>query len=302
MPTKIALLPSRGVLSLTGPDARKLLQGVITNDVERLDTDGALHAGLLSPQGKILFDMFVVPAGNALLIETSKGSVQALKQRLDMYRLRANAQISDASANYTVAVAWHVDGSSTSQLTGAGETTVVFTDPRVAGLGERHLVSLKSNWHRELAGTEVATETEYGAHCVALGVPQAGVDFELGDTFPHEALYDQTRSVSFTKGCYVGQEVVSRMQHRGTARKRIVRLVAESTLPETGTAVRAGEIEIGRLGSVAGNLGLGLVRLDRAAELAAKGLDLRTGDIPVRIELPAWVDFPLVPPGSTSAS
>lgn len=288
---KIALLPDRGVLRVSGADAEKLLSGIITNDIARLDEEGALHAGLLSPQGKILFDFFVVKTADGLLVETARSAVNGLKQRLAMYRLRAAAEIADVSADYTVAAAWDF---------GTGEAdhsrhTIVFADPRHPHLGQRYLASLASNWRRDLEGAEVATREDYDAHRIALGVPEAGLDFVIGDTFPHEALYDQTRSVSFKKGCYVGQEVVSRMQHRGTARKRVVPVVGSSALPPTGTEIKAGEASIGMLGSVAATRGLALLRLDRVAEMQAKGVPLTAGEATLSVALPDWVTFKLEP-------
>ena len=124
-------------------------------------------------------------------------------------------------------------------------------------------------------------------------MPEGGKDYAFGDAFPHEALFDQLNGVSFEKGCYVGQEVVSRMQNRGTARRRIVPVVAEAALPASGAAIIAGGVEIGTLGSVAGTRGLAPIRLDRAAEFSEKGETLRAGDVPVRIEIPAWARFSL---------
>ncbi len=296
--SRMALLTNRGVLAVTGSDATKLLQGVITNNMARLESEAALHAGLLSPQGKILFDFFVIKAADGLLIETMRSSVAPLKQRLDMYRLRADAAIVDVSGNYTSAVCWggaHAPVHDTSPTLG-------FRDPRHPGLGTRHLASLESEWRCDAEGTEAAAQEDYHAHRIAVGVPEAGRDFALADTFPHEALYDQTGSVSFTKGCYVGQEVVSRMQHRGTARKRIVPIESTRPLPETGTEIRANDVVIGTLGSIAGNRGLAMIRLDRAAEFRAKGIELMAGDTPVEVKLPAWVTFPLVPPETATSS
>lgn len=296
--SRMALLTNRGVLAVTGEDATKLLQGVITNDMTRLETEAALHAGLLTPQGKILFDFFVVKVADGLLIETSRSSVVPLKQRLDMYRLRANATIVDVSGRYTIATCWggaHAPVHDTSPTLG-------FRDPRHPDLGTRHLASLESEWRCDTEGAEAATQDDYHAHRIGVGVPEAGHDFALAETFPHEALYDQTRSVSFTKGCYVGQEVVSRMQHRGTARKRIVPVESTSPLPETGTEIRASDVAIGTLGSIAGNRGLAMIRLDRAAEFRAKGIELMAGDAPIAIRLPDWVTFPLVPTSPATSS
>ncbi|MCB1513841.1 MAG: folate-binding protein YgfZ [Hyphomicrobiaceae bacterium] len=295
---RMALLPDRGVLAITGEDREKLVQGIATNDLARLETERALHTGLLSPQGKILFDFFVVRTTDALLIETARASVAALKQRLDMYRLRAKADVADVSGRYTVVVCWGGPHAPDHE----GSPTVGFSDPRHPELGTRHLASLESEWNCDAEGAEAATQDDYHAHRIAIGVPEAGRDFALGDTFPHEALYDQTRSVSFTKGCYVGQEVVSRMQHRATARKRVVPVVSSSALPEPGSAIRAGDVTIGTLGSVAGTRALAMLRLDRVAEFRNKGIAITAGSAPIEIKLPDWVTFPLVPPDAAGTA
>ena len=131
---------------------------------------------------------------------------------------------------------------------------------------------------------------DYDAFRVGLGVPEGGRDYAFGDAFPHEALFDQLHGVSFTKGCYVGQEIVSRMEHRGTARKRVVPVNADGPLVE-GAAVMAGDVEIGKVGSVAGSRGLALLRLDRVDELTAKGVPLTVEGAPITVSIPAWAHF-----------
>jgi folate-binding protein YgfZ len=287
---KSVLLTDRGVISVSGIDAEKLLQGVITGDMELLKEDqSALHAGLLTPQGKILFDFFVVRHGDGFLIETNREQVPDLLKRLSMYKLRADAEITDVSGAYAVAAVWG-DGAEAAVDPSDG---IAFADPRLSAMGQRVLLaSNDSGRGAKLPGEALGFE-DYQAMRVALGVPEAGKDYRLGDTFPHEALFDQLGGVSFTKGCFVGQEVVSRMQHRGTARKRVVPVVGTATLPETGSEVRAGSSLIGTLGSVAGNTALGMLRLDRAAEAAAKGEALMAGELAVRIEIPKWATFGL---------
>jgi folate-binding protein YgfZ len=294
--TKIALLPDRGVVSVTGADADTLLQGIITNDMQRLATQGAIHAGLLSPQGKILFEFFVVRTPGGFCLETARAQVAGLVERLQRYKLRANAEILDASSDYTVAAIW----GGPYEPHGEGKQPVWFADPRLPDMGFRELVTIGSDWALAGESADSATPDDYHAHRIALGVPEGGKDFELGDTYPHEALFDQLNGVSFEKGCYVGQEVVSRMQHRGTARKRVVPVHAEGTLPAPGTPVLAGSVEIGRLGSSVGGMGLALLRLDRAAEMQEKGDVLKAGSVPLRIELPLWASFSLVPAPSGS--
>ncbi|MCH9808661.1 MAG: folate-binding protein [Alphaproteobacteria bacterium] len=287
---KTAFLPNRGVISVTGADGAKLLQGIVTADMERLKAVGdALHCGLLSPQGKILFDFFVLRTENGFLIETGKAEVPDLVKRLSMYKLRADVEIVDRCADFSVAAVWG-EGAVNAV---ASSDCAAFVDPRRADLGGRLLLTLANDQVlKELGGTPAAKD-DFHAHRIGLGVPEAGKDFKLGDTFPHEALYDQLGSVSFTKGCFVGQEVVSRMQHRGTARKRVVIVVGDEELPATGAEVTAGAARIGALGSVSGSRGLALVRLDRASEAITKGDAIRVGDVSLGIEIAQWASYGL---------
>jgi folate-binding protein YgfZ len=289
--SKLALLPDRGVVSVEGPDAAKLLQGVVTNDMDLIAQQGALHAGLLSPQGKILFEFFVVKSPDGFCLETARAKAAELAERLKMYKLRADVAIKDASADYTVAAIW--DGGGERAPEGTGPAPLRFADPRLAALGLRELTTLRSDWALGGENAQSATQEEYHAFRIGLGVPEGGKDYAFGDAFPHEALFDQLNGVSFEKGCYVGQEVVSRMQNRGTARRRIVPVVADSPLPASGASIAAAGVEIGTLGSVAGARGLAPIRLDRAAEFIDKGEALRAGGVPVRIAIPAWACFAL---------
>jgi len=285
--TQMALLPDRGVVTVTGEDAEKLLQGVITNDMTLLATQAALHAGLLSPQGKILFDFFVIRTLQGFCLETAKSRAAELADRLMLYRLRAKAEIKDASADYTVAAIW--GGPCVPK--GSGGQPLWFADPRLPALGCRELVTMRSDWALGGEDAASATQEDYHAHRIAQGIPEGGKDYAYGDAFPHEALFDQLNGVSFSKGCYVGQEVVSRMQNRGTARKRVVPVVGQRPLPAGGAAIVAGGVELGKLGSVAGERGLALLRLDRVREFEEKGEALWVNGVPVRVALPSWARF-----------
>jgi folate-binding protein YgfZ len=273
---KQVVLPNRGIVAVNGSDATKLLQGLVTNDVALLDTQPAIYAGLLSPQGKILFDFIVVKMPDGALIDVAKDQAAALVKRLTMYKLRAAVTIADVSADHTVVAAFG-QGAQFGQ-------GIVYSDPRLPDLGLRAIVETKD-------AVAVSTDAAaYHAFRIGLGVPEGGLDYAFGDAFPHEALFDQLHGVSFTKGCYVGQEIVSRMEHRGTARKRIVPVDADGPLVE-GAAVVAGDVEIGRVGSVSGSRGLALLRLDRVDEFAAKGVPLTAGGAPIAVSIPAWAHF-----------
>jgi hypothetical protein len=289
---KIALLADRGVINVTGEDAEKFLQGLVTSDVagpaavQPKTVPVAVHGGLLSPQGKVLFELFVVGLGGGFLLEAARERIPDLIKRLGMYKLRAKVAIEDASNDLAVVAVWGGRFAS-------GFNATYFEDPRLAALGMRWLVS-RSLLERLIEGQAQAgeavhvSESDYHAHRIALGVPEGGKDYAFGDAFPHEANFDLLNGVSFTKGCFVGQEVVSRMQHRGTARKRIV--ILEATAPlQPGAEIAAGAATIGTVGSVAGNRALATVRLDRAAEAKAKGEPLTAGGVAVAVRLPDYM-------------
>jgi folate-binding protein YgfZ len=276
-----SLLPGRGVLRVRGADARKYLQGLITNDIGKAEGGNAIHAGLLSPQGKILFDFFLVPAGDGYLIDMPQDKAEELRTRLGFYRLRAQVEI-EAEPSLRVVTAW-------GGLPSLPEGAIVYADPRLAELGFRIL--LPKGTEAGNLGCAPATEKDYAALRIRLGVPEGGQDYAFGDAYPHEALFDQLNGVDFTKGCYVGQEVVSRMEHRGTARKRIVPVEGEAPLPASGTAVEADGIAIGTLGSVSGASGLAMIRLDRAEDAIAKGKLFTAGDVKITLRRPAFARF-----------
>lgn len=272
----IAALPNRSVVSITGTDAAKFLQGLITNDMDSLTKDGsALYAGLLSPQGKILFDFFVVRTASAILIDIARDKAAEFAKRLSLYKLRADVVISDVTSDFKVFAIWGT------ALPKEHQSSLIFTDPRHSELGLR--VIADAALVQQLSETPrlvTAGEEAYDAHRIDLGVPESGKDFAYGDAYPHDACFDLFHGVSFSKGCYVGQEVVARMENKSLARKRVVKV--EGSAPLTSQSdILLGETPIGRIGTVLGNKGLAMVRLDRAADaidkpakLAANGIEI----------------------------
>ncbi len=274
----IAPLEDRGVVAVTGPDAVKFLNGLITNEIAHLPEGMAAHAGLLSPQGKILFDFLVLRTAEGFLLDVARGKTGDLVKRLGMYKLRAGVTISDASDRYIVWVAWGADNA-----TRASQDCIVFRDPRHDAMGTR-IVAPRAAGDAPPASLNVerGSAEAYHAHRVAIGVPEGGKDYEFGDAYPHEADFDVFNGVSFTKGCYVGQEVVSRMQHKTVVRKRVVRIIAEGAL-NPGSDITVKGIVIGRTGSVDGRSGLALIRLDRYAEAVKAHDDVLAGETRIRI-------------------
>jgi folate-binding protein YgfZ len=280
---KAALLPDRGVVKITGDTARDFLNGLITTDTTRLQPGLGRFGALLTPQGKVTIDFLITEApaghGGGFLIDCPKPLAQTLADKLSFYRLRAKIGIENLSDTLGVLAAWDGEAALKPDLT--------FTDPRNAKLGLRIFVPTDlAQKAADAIGAELVDASAYEAHRIAVGIPRGGLDFMYGDAFPHETNMDRLSGVDFDKGCYVGQEVVSRMQHRGTARTRTVRVLLDGPAPEPGAAITAGDKAIGTMGSAADGHALALMRIDRASEALQAGIPLTAGGLAIRITEP----------------
>jgi folate-binding protein YgfZ len=286
---KAAFLPDRGVVKVSGDDARNFLNGLVTTDIDLVQPGLGRFGALLTPQGKIIVDFLITetPAGHGggFLIDIPRALAQGLADKLGFYKLRAKVSVENLSGNLGVLAVWDGDPAIKPDLT--------FADPRSEKLGWRILVPEElAPKVANLIGADVVDSAAYNAHRIACGVPRGGIDFMYGDAFPHETNMDRLRGVDFDKGCYVGQEVVSRMQHRGTARTRIVRLILNDSPPEAGVPVVAGDKSMGTMGSSAGGMGLALVRIDRVADALDAGTPLMAGGIAIGLAEPDEVRSP----------
>ena len=248
---KAAFLPDRGVVKVSGEAAREFLNGLVTTDVTLLRPGAARFGALLTPQGKIVVDFLLTEAasdeGGGFLIDCPRALAQALSDKLGFYKLRAKVVVENLS-----------------------DRRILVAGPLAQKVAD-------------LIGAEMVDSAAYEAHRIASGVPRGGLDFIYGDAFPHETNMDHLHGVDFDKGCYVGQEVVSRMQHRGTARTRTVRVIVDGPSPEPGATILAGDKTVGTMGSTAAPHGLALLRTDRVAEALQAGLSLTSGGIPIRL-------------------
>ncbi|MCQ4188011.1 CAF17-like 4Fe-4S cluster assembly/insertion protein YgfZ [Methylocystis suflitae] len=256
--TTAILLDDRAIIEIAGEDAGKFLHNLVTNDVASLKAAEARFAALLTPQGKILFDFLVFAAGEGgYLLDCPLALSADLEKRLNIYKLRSKVTVTNRSSE--------LDAIAFPDLTEAPkvEAVAIAADPR-GPLGFRAIA----------AKGKIPTEdgrSAYEARRIHAGVPLGGVDFDYGATFPHEANMDLLSGLDFKKGCYVGQEVVSRMKHRGLVRKRITKYRAQGGAPAPGEAIRAGDVEIGVTGSRLHEEGLAMVRLDRLGDALAAG-------------------------------
>jgi folate-binding protein YgfZ len=283
---KAAFLPDRGVVKVSGEDARNFLNGLVTTDLTLLRPGLGRFGALLTPQGKITVDFLVTEApsseGGGFLIDCARALAQGLADKLGFYKLRAKVAVENLSDNLGVLAAWDGDP--------AMKPDLAFADPRNAALGWRILVPAElAQKVADLIGADLVDSAAYDAHRIASGVPRGGLDFMYGDAFPHETNMDRLHGVDFEKGCYVGQEVVSRMQHRGTARTRTVRVIVDGPAPEPGAAILAGDRTLGTMGSTAGHNGLALIRIDRAADALDAGVPLTAGGLAIRLAEPGDV-------------
>src|SRR5256886_10295869 len=271
-----ALLPDRGVVKVAGSDAAKFLNGLVTADIGKVTPAQAAFAALLTPQGKIIVDFIVAMAdaadGGGFFLDCPRALAGKLAERLNFYKLRAKVTIEDLSAALGVLAFWPGNGTT--------DCGLCFADPRLPELGGRCLVppDLAGEAAAELGAAPIAAAA-YEAHRIALGVPRGGLDFIYGDAFPHEADMDQLHGVDFDKGCFVGQEVVSRIEHRAIARARIVPVGFDGPPPEAGIPVMAGDRNVGMMGSGMTGRGLAKLRLDRVEEALANGASLVAGGI-----------------------
>jgi folate-binding protein YgfZ len=280
---KAAFLADRGVIKVSGADARGFLNNLVTSELERVKPGIGGFGALLTPQGKIVADFLITEApaedGGGFLIDCARALVQGLADKLGFYKLRAKVLVENLSDRLGVLAVWD----------GAPATPVgpAFLDPRDGRLGWRILVPVDfAAKAAGLIGAEIVDAVVYDAYRIARGVPRGGVDFSYGDAFPHETNMDRLHGVDFDKGCYIGQEVVSRMQHRGTARTRIVRMLLDDAPPEAGVEIRAGDKPVGTMGSSADGIGLALIRLDRAADALDAAVPLMAGGIAIRLAEP----------------
>jgi tRNA-modifying protein YgfZ len=277
---KAAFLPDRGVVKVSGEDARSFLNGLVTTDVTQLQPGMGRFGALLTPQGKIVVDFLIteVPAGHGggFLIDCPRALAPELAKKLGFYKLRAKVAVENLSESLGVIAVWDGDP--------AMRPDLAFSDPRAAPLGWRILAPEDlAQKVAGLIGAGLVDSADYEAHRIASGVPRGGLDFIYGDAFPHETNMDRLHGVDFDKGCYVGQEVVSRMQHRGTARTRTVRVTLDGPRPEPGTTILAGDKPVGTMGSAADNNGLALIRTDRVADALDAGVPLTAGGLAIHV-------------------
>jgi tRNA-modifying protein YgfZ len=261
------ILPDRAVIRVSGEGALAFLHNLLTME---LSEPKPAYGALLTPQGKILHDVFVVPEGDHIWIDVARVQAADLLKRLMMYRLRAKLEIA------------FDEGKSVAVSSSGDLPSVAFVDPRVPEIGHRAIVDVAS----------LPAGTGYHRARIAWGLADSEKDIGSGQMFVHEANLDQLHGVSFSKGCYVGQEVVSRTHHRHSARNRILPVSFDGEVQQ-GADVVSGEVRVGTMLSSIEGRGLALLRLDRLAESASS---LLTSGVKLSVHKPSWANFEVMIP------
>jgi folate-binding protein YgfZ len=288
-------LADRGVLALRGLDARAFLQGLISNDVERIRSEQAVYGALLTPQGKYLFDFFIAQHDDALLLEAERARLADLQRRLVMYRLRSKVEIEDVSAGFTVAA---LIGDGVAERLGlpprpgacrALGRGLAFVDPRLAAMGVRALLPAQdaASTLAEL-GLDAVPHTAYERLRLGLGVPDGSRDLIVEKATLLESGFEELNGVDFAKGCFVGQELTARMKYRGLVRKRLLPVTFDGASPAPGTVIRLGEREAGEMRSSSDGHGLALLRLEQVAKAKEDGIALLAGETEIVPATPDW--------------
>jgi folate-binding protein YgfZ len=290
-------LSERGLLVVAGEDRRAFLQGLISNDIEKVAPDRAIHAALLTAQGKYLHDFFIATLGETLILDGEAARLVDLQRRLTLYRLRAKVTLATAH-DLAVFAAFGAAAPATLDLPeeeGAARQYaggVVFVDPRLAVLGAR-LIAPRAAAEAALRadGFAAADFAAYDRLRLASGIPDGSRDLAVEKAILLEAGFDELNGVDWRKGCYIGQELTARTKYRGLIKKRLMPVHVEGTLPPPGTLVTLDGQEVGELRSGRDGIALALLRLEAVTTAAAGGQSLQAGGARITPLKPEWSRF-----------
>jgi folate-binding protein YgfZ len=290
-------LGARGLLAVAGEDRRAFLQGLISNDVEKATPERAIHAALLTAQGKYLHDFFIAALGDTLILDGEAARLADLQRRLAMYKLRAKVTLAPASGDLAVFAAFGGGALAALNLRQAGAARsfaggVAFVDPRLAALGAR-VIAPREAAAAALRGDGFAQTdfTAYDRLRLAEGIPDGSRDLPVEKAILLESGFDELSGVDWQKGCYIGQELTARTKYRGLVKKRLMPVRFEGALPPPGTPITLDGKEAGEMRSGSDGIGLALLRLEAVASAAEAGRTLQAGEARIIPVKPKWAQF-----------
>ena len=285
-------LKDRSVLKISGEDCREFLQGLISNDVQKVSGKQAIYSAFLTAQGKFLHDFFITALETALYLDCEASRIQDLYKRLKVYKLRSKVEIR-ISEKFQILALFGTDTLKTlglSKNVGAAnsfESGIIYTDPRLTAAGARCMVPKESiKTVNSLGFTEARLES-YQRHRILLGLPDSSQDMEVEKSTLLESGFEELNGVDFDKGCFMGQELTARTKYRGLVKKRLIPIRIDGETPSPGQVIEQDGKNVGELRSVSGNLGIAIIRL----EALEKDISLRAGDSFIIPKKPEWANF-----------
>ncbi len=286
-------LGQRGVLTVAGADRQTFLQGLISNDINKVDGARAIYSGFLTAQGRFLHDFFIAAIGETFHIDCERDRLDDLRRRLSLYKLRSKVELAHADSMAVVALI----GPGTIGTLGLGEQAgsakpyaggVIYVDPRLVGLGVRAMIPQDRIAALEQAGFRPLAFEDYDRLRLSLGVPDGSRDLPVEKALLLENGFDELNGVDWEKGCYVGQELTARMKYRALIRKRLMPVRIDGPAPQPGTTIMLDGQEAGEMRSAQGSLGLALLRLEVVEQADKDGRPLIAGESRVTPVKPAW--------------
>jgi folate-binding protein YgfZ len=281
----------RALIRIDGPDVRPFMQGIVSNDVNKVSPARAIYAALLTPQGKYLHDFFIAELGGALVIDCEAARRDDLLRRLSRFKLRSKVSLALGPEGFAVALVYgpgatshlglQVERGSAKALAGG----VVFTDPRLPEIGARGIFLAAAREALASLGIAPGKREEYEARRLELGLPDGSRDLEIEKSILLENGFDELAGVDWDKGCYMGQELTARTHYRALIKKRLVPVRVDGPVPAPGTPVMAGGSEVGVMRSSHGGAGLALLKV----ETLAGGAPLSAGQARVEPRKPFWL-------------
>ena len=285
-------LSDRSVLEISGEDARTFLQGLISNDVQKVSNKQAIYSAFLTAQGKFLHDFFITVLGSTLYLDCEASRIQDLLKRLKIYKLRSNIEI-QIIENFEILALFGTNSLKILDLpqnVGAAksfESGIIYTDPRLTAAGARCIIPKDSLQKVITLGFVEASFESYQRHRISLGLPDSSRDMEVEKSILLESGFEELNGIDFNKGCFMGQELTARTKYRGLVKKRLIPISIDGATPSPGEVIKQDGKNVGELRSISGDLGIAIIRL----EALEKDVSLKAGDAFIIPKKPEWANF-----------
>lgn len=280
---------NRGLLLLSGPEVDTFLQGLVSNDVIQADGQKAVYSAFLTPQGKFLYDFFMIRSEKGVFLDCRADDIPAFGKKLKMYKLRSDVALEDVSADYQVSAIY---GDDTSPVLPSDinqkvlpDGTIIYRDPRLSSAGVRILST--PDFDLDSLCAEISVDDDYQSHRIQLGLPEAPLDLITDKSILLESGFDELNGVNWKKGCYMGQELTARTKYRGLIKKRLVPVNVEGDAASGDDIVFNGKV-VGDIRSVDQGLGIAMIKIDALRQQST----FDAGSAKISVNLPDWIRLP----------